>query len=102
MAFVRRGRVEALPGRIEGEYRFTLDFTGTDLADDPGQHKALHVCFLETGLIGAFPNNRLLWLDSAFWELRQEHPDFEALEVECRAEGLPQRRPAGSALRTAA
>lgn len=92
LAFVRRSLVHVLPGRLRGEYRFTIDFTGTDLADDPAQHKAVHLCFLENGLIGAFPNNRLLWTDTAFWDVREERPDFDVLNAEFRAEGFPARQ----------
>lgn len=85
--FVARGAVYALPDRIPGQYRFSLDFAGSDLADDPGQHKHLHVCFLDGGLIGAFPNNRLLWRDDAFWKVMDQRPDFLSLEQEFRSEG---------------
>lgn len=84
--FTHRGTVTILPRRISGEYRFTLDFAGTDLAECPEQHKALHVVFLSDGLIGAYPNNRLLWHDPAFWEVTRERPDFEALAGEFRSE----------------
>lgn len=85
--FTHRGAVEVLPDRTAGQYRFTIDFAGTDLAEHPEQHKALHVVFLASGLIGAYPNNRLLWSDPAFWETLQERPDFESLAGEFRAEG---------------
>lgn len=87
MDLVARGAVFVLPEKRPGQYRFTLDFTGSDLADDSDQHKHLHVCFLEGGLIGAFPNNRLLWQDDAFWKLMDERPDFISLSPEFRAEG---------------
>ena len=90
--FTHRGRVSVLPARMPGEYRFTLDFCGTDLAEDPEQHKALHVVFREDGAIGAYPNNRLLWHDPAFYaSVTEERPDFEALCGEFRAEGLTRR-----------
>lgn len=85
--FVRRGGVEIIPARVKGQYRFSLDFAGTDLAEDPEQHKALHICYLENGVIGAFPNNRVIWHDSAFWDIMMERPDFESLNYEARAEG---------------
>lgn len=85
--FVSRGAVYILPEKRPGQYLFTLDFTGSDLADDPDQHKSLHVCMIEGGLIGAFPNNRLLWQDDAFWKLMDERPDFISLAPEFRAEG---------------
>lgn len=85
--FTHRSAVTVLPDRVRGQYRFTIDFAGSDLAECPEQHKALHLVFLESGLIGAYPNNRLLWHDPAFWEVTTERPDFEALAAECRAEG---------------
>lgn len=88
-AFTHRGVVEVIPITVlgRGEYRFTIDFAGSDLAECPEQHKALHVVLLERGLIGAYPNNRLLWHDPAFWTVTGEKPDFEALAGEFRAEG---------------
>ena len=87
LGFVRRGAVEVLPGRVAGQYRFSIDFIGSDLAEYPEQHKTLHVCFLDGGLIGAFPNNRLIWSDPAFWRTVQDVPRFSSLGGEYRAEG---------------
>jgi hypothetical protein len=84
---IASGRAYVLPGKVPAQYRFSIDFTGSDLADDPEQHKQLHLCFLESGLIGAFPNNRLLFRDDAFWELMDQPPDFLSLDGEFRAEG---------------
>lgn len=86
-AFTHRGAVDVLPGGLRASYRFTLDFAGSDLAECPEQHKALHVVMIDDGLIGAYPNNRLLWHDPAFWEVTREKPDFESLAGEFRAEG---------------
>lgn len=85
--FVGRGGVQVLPSRQRGQYRFTIDWVGSDLAEHPEQHKSAHVCFLESGLIGAFPNNRLIWEDPAFWTATKEMPDFRSLGGEFRAEG---------------
>lgn len=85
--FVQAGAVYVLPDRVPGQYHCTIDFSGTDLADDPEQHKALNLVFLEGGLIGAFPNNRLLWRDDAFWKIMDQKPDFVSLAPEFRAEG---------------
>lgn len=85
--FVARGAASILPAKVPAQYRFTIDFTGSDLADDPDQHKSLHVMFLENGSIGAFPNNRVLWQDDAFWQVMTERPDFQSLSDEFRAEG---------------
>lgn len=79
----------ALPGRVPARVLFTIDFTGTDLADDSEQHKCLHVCALENGLIGAFPNNRLLFRDDAVWQLMDQAPDFVSLSGDFWAEGMP-------------
>lgn len=86
-SFVGRGAVAVLPDRVPGQYRFTIDWAGSDLAEYPEQHKSAHVVFLETGLIGAFPNNRMLWSDPAFWTVADEKPDFISLAGEFRAEG---------------
>ena len=85
--FVARGAVHILPARMKAQYRFTIDFSGSDLADHVEQHKHLHVCFIENGLVGAFPNNRILWDDPAFWTATTERPDFKSLGGEYRAEG---------------
>lgn len=99
MDFVRRGAVEILPARIKGQYHVTIDFVGSDLADYPEQHKSLHICKLETGLIGAFPNNRVLWSDPAFWKTVEDLPRFQSLPGEYRAEGNQSlmRQPMSSA-----
>jgi len=85
--FVARGACYVLPDRIPAQYHTTLDFIGTDLAEDPEQHKSLHIVLLENGLIGAFPNNRILWRDDAFWQVMDTRPDFQSLAPEFRAEG---------------
>lgn len=87
MDMMKRGAAMVLPDRIEAQYRFTIDFVGNDLAEHFEQHKALHICHLANGLIGAFPNNRLLWSDPAFWEVSAEKPPFTSLGGEYRAEG---------------
>lgn len=87
LEMVRRGAVEVLPSRVKGQYLFTLDFAGSDLAEFPEQHKALHFVRQETGLIGAFPNNRLIWSDPAMWQTVKDLPRFESLAGEFRAEG---------------
>ena len=87
LPFVARGKVNVLPDKAPGQYRFTIDFIGSDLAEDPEQHKHLHVIFREDGLITAYPNNRILWSDPAFWTITTEKPKFESLSNEFRAEG---------------
>lgn len=87
--FVKKGAAFILPARIKGQYQFTIDFTDTDLADDVEQHKHLHIVVMETGLVGAFPNNRVLMPDTAFWPMMADDfkPDLTSLDVESRAEG---------------
>ncbi len=87
LEFVKRGAVEILPARINGQYITSLAFTNSGTADDSAQSKTLHMCRLENGLIGAFPNNRLLWSDPAFWDVVSDRPDFESLHFEARSEG---------------
>ena len=83
---VKFGKVNVLPAMTPGRYKFSIDFTGSDLADDAEQHKHLHVVELEGGQIGAFPNNRLLWSDPAFWDTLTEKPSFKSLSSDFRAE----------------
>lgn len=87
--FVKRGEAYILPERRPAQYQFTIDFTGSDLADDPDQHKHLHVVKLASGHIGAFPNNRCLMPDPAFWPMMGDNQpvDFQSLAGEYRAEG---------------
>jgi hypothetical protein len=85
---VRRGVVYVLPDKLEAEYLFSLDFTGSDLADENEQHKHLHIVRMACGWAGAFPNNRLLWRDDAMWKVMDQRPDFVALAGEFRSEGI--------------
>ena len=85
---IRRGAVKLIKDDAEAEYRFTLAFTGSDLADDPAQRKLLHVVHRADGLIGAYPNNRLIFQDRALFGDMTETPGFTTLEREFRAEGL--------------
>jgi hypothetical protein len=42
---------------------------------------------MDDGTIGAFPNNRVLWVEPAMWrEPFTERPDFKALSGEWMAE----------------
>lgn len=71
-----RMRMLSLPNRKPGRYLFTIDFCLSDLADDPEQHKQLHVCKMDAGHFGAFPNNRMLLNDPAQWKVLTERPNF--------------------------
>ena len=56
-----------------------VDEAYIDLADDPEQHKHLHVVKFDAGHLGAFPNNRLLVEDLAFMQsVTNTKPDFIA------------------------
>ena len=83
------GACYVLPDKMPATYTLTIDFTGSDLADDAEQHKSLHICFLENGLIDAFPNNRLLFRDDAIWTMMDSKPDFVSLGGEFLSEGMP-------------
>ena len=67
------------------------------MADVMGNVPMMH-CFVRgeylrdmgCGLIGAFPNNRVLMPDPAFWpmmDIAAHRPDFASLSGEYRAEG---------------
>lgn len=87
--FVQKGEAYVLPGRLPAQYQFTVDYTASDLADDMEQHKNLHILKLSNGLVGAFPNNRVLMPDAAFFPLMSGDmdPEFVSLDGEYRAEG---------------
>jgi hypothetical protein len=85
--FNRRMKAQILPDRRGARYRFSIDFTGSSLADMSEQHKHLHVMEMDDGSIGAFPNNRVLWIEPAMWDKPFEsRPDFKALSGEWMAE----------------
>lgn len=85
--FHRRMKCLVLPDRRQARYRFTLDFAESSLAYLPVQHKHLHLVELNDGSIGAFPNNRLLWVAPEWYaEPIAERPNFLALEIEAMAE----------------
>jgi|TARA_R100001079_G_scaffold110627_1_gene86736 hypothetical protein len=85
---VKLDRVSSSPWicKIDGEfytakYMFTVDYTETDIADDPAQHKQSHVLELTnagewTGNIVALPNNRVRATSPALWETGEGAPDF--------------------------
>ena len=73
--------------KIDGEfypakYYFTVDYTDSEIADDPAQHKQSHVLELMeageyTGNIVALPNNRVRVTHPAWFETGQGAPDFK-------------------------
>ena len=72
--------------KIDGEfypakYYFTVDYTDSEIADDPAQHKQSHVLELLdagewTGNIIALPNNRVRVTAPAWFERGEGAPEF--------------------------
>ena len=72
--------------KVDGEfypakYYFTVDYTDSEVADDPAQHKQSHVLELldageYTGNIVALPNNRVRVTHPAWFETGEGAPDF--------------------------
>ena len=65
----------------KGKYLFTVDYTDSDIADDPAQHKQSHVLYLTdagewTGNLVALPNNRVRATSPALWRTGEGPPDF--------------------------
>jgi hypothetical protein len=63
------------------KYYFTVDYTDSEIADDPAQHKQAHVLELLdagkwTGNIVALPNNRVRVSHPAWFEMGEGAPDF--------------------------
>ena len=85
---VRRGAVNLIKDETSATYLFTIAFTGSDLADDPAQRKFLHVVARQDGHIGAYPNNRCVFIDRALFGDLTDKPDFLTLTKEFRAEGV--------------
>jgi hypothetical protein len=82
-------RALILPDRRPATYWCSLDFAESSLAENSNQHKHLHLFLMADGSIGAFPNNRILWDDPAFFAKPTEtKPDFTSLWTEFRAEGV--------------
>lgn len=62
-----------------GNYLFTVDWCGTNGADNPGEwgHKCAHILQLDEGNYAAQPNNRIQWRDQAFVsDPFREKPDY--------------------------
>ena len=88
-SIVKFDRVSSSPWicKIEGEfytgrYMFTVDYTESQISDDPAQHKQSHVLQLTdagewTGNIVALPNNRVRATSPAMWETGEGPPDFK-------------------------
>jgi hypothetical protein len=84
--FLKGIRAVVMPGGFPGRYLFSLDFCASDLADDPGQHKQLHIVKVDDGWFAAVPNNRLLLEDRAFWKTAAARPEFTELAQHFSAE----------------
>ena len=64
------------------KYYFTVDYTDSEVADDPAQHKQSHVLELLdagewTGNMVALPNNRVRVTHPAWFETGEGAPDFK-------------------------
>ena len=61
-------------------YLFTVDYTDSEIADDPAQHKQSHVLYLTEGQwkgnLIALPNNRVRATSPALWRTGEGAPDF--------------------------
>src|SRR5690606_1913691 len=63
-----------------GRYRFTVDWTGSPEADNPGDigHKCAHLIELDCGCFALQPNNRILWSSPSFVSRPfAERPDYK-------------------------
>ena len=63
------------------KYLFTVDYSESEIADDPAQHKQSHVMYLLdagewTGNMVALPNNRVRVTHPAWFETGEGPPDF--------------------------
>ena len=63
-----------------GRYLFTVDYTESEIADCPAQHKQSHVIVLTEGKwegnMVALPNNRVRVTSPALWATGEGAPDF--------------------------
>ena len=75
-----------------GRYMFTVDYTDSDIADDPAQHKQSHVLYITEdckwkGNFVALPNNRVRATSPALWVTGDGAPDFKPSQWVHSAEG---------------
>ena len=65
----------------QSRYLFTVDYTESEVADDPAQHKQSHVMVLTDGQwkgnVVALPNNRVRVTSPAYWITGEGAPDFK-------------------------
>ncbi len=50
---------------VAARYLFTIDYNGTDLADDPEQRKTHNIVCLISGQLAALPNNKCLFTNKS-------------------------------------
>lgn len=55
----------------ECRYLFTINYSGSGLAEDPEQHKTHNVVVLKNGQLAAFPNNFIRFSDNWFAEIQE-------------------------------
>lgn len=77
----------------KGEYLFTLDWAGSEYAEDAGEHgwKSAHVIRLDSGHFAAQPNNRMVWYAPEFvtepWPEAEEKPRYRTMSRTWSVEG---------------
>jgi hypothetical protein len=54
---------------IAARYLFTIDYNGTDLADDPEQRKTHNIVCLVSGQLAALPNNKCLFMNKSLTKI---------------------------------
>ena len=79
-------------GFYQAKYLFTVDYTNTDIADDPAQHKQSHVLYITEdcewkGNFVALPNNRVRATSPALWVTGEGPPQFKPSQWLHSAEG---------------
>jgi len=83
---IKRAKPSPWLAKIDGKlhtarYLFSVDYTESEVADDPAQHKQSHILILTdadkwTGNIVALPNNRVRVTSPAYWMTGEGAPDF--------------------------
>lgn len=74
---------------VGGSYLFTIDWHGTQDAEDVGDigWKCGHVIELDDGNIAIQPNNRIRWADASFVDLSASWPpDYKTIDYTMRCE----------------
>ena len=74
-----------------GEYMFTIDWAGTEYAEDYGEggHKSAHIIKLDNGNFAGQPNNRIFWHEPSFiTKPFMEKPDYKTNSYNFKAEGI--------------